>query len=76
TAVDHTAWLGGCVLGGGWLVIGLWNATLLLSGKGFDGLAYFLSLFGAVAVQKNVRDGGDPTRLREPLSVTEEGPET
>ena len=60
----------------GLLVIGLWNATLLLSEKGFYGLAYFLSLFGAVAVQKNVRDVWDPTRLREPLSVTEEGPET
>ncbi|CEL83993.1 conserved hypothetical protein [Klebsiella variicola] len=44
--------------------------------KGFYGLAYFLSLFGAVAVQKNVRDAWDPTRLREPLSVTEEGPES
>lgn len=38
------------------LVVGLWNATLLLSEKGFYGLAFFLSLFGAVAVQKNVRD--------------------
>lgn len=64
------------VIAVGLLVIGLWNATLLLSEKGFYGLAYFLSLFGAVAVQKNVRDVWDPTRLREPLSVTEEGPET
>lgn len=38
------------------LVVGLWNATLLISEKGFYGLAFFLSLFGAVAVQKNVRD--------------------
>ncbi|AWH88353.1 inner membrane protein YiaA [Limnobaculum parvum] len=38
------------------LAIGLWNATLLLSEKGFYGLAFFLSLFGAIAVQKNVRD--------------------
>ena len=38
------------------LVVGLWNASLLLSEKGFYGLAFFLSLFGAVAVQKNVRD--------------------
>ncbi|WP_253927089.1 YiaA/YiaB family inner membrane protein, partial [Shigella sonnei] len=35
-----------------------WNATLLLSEKGFYGLAFFLSLFGAVAVQKNIRDAG------------------
>ncbi len=26
--------------------------------KGFYGLAFFLSLFGAVAVQKNIRDAG------------------
>ncbi|EGD7887017.1 hypothetical protein DOY91_18560, partial [Shigella sonnei] len=37
---------------------GLWNATLLLSEKGFYGLAFFLSLFGAVAVQKNIRNAG------------------
>ncbi|EPB0527704.1 YiaA/YiaB family inner membrane protein, partial [Escherichia coli] len=40
------------------LMVGLWNATLLLSEKGFYGLAFFLSLFGAVAVQKNIRDTG------------------
>ncbi|EDX36667.1 putative membrane protein [Shigella dysenteriae 1012] len=40
------------------LMVGLWNATLLLSEKGFYGLAFFLSLFGAVAVQKNIRDAG------------------
>lgn len=40
------------------LLVGLWNATLLLSEKGFYGLAFFLSLFGAVAVQKNIRDAG------------------
>ncbi len=38
------------------LVIGLWNATLLLSEKGFYGMSYALALFGAVAVQKNTRD--------------------
>lgn len=38
------------------LVIGLWNAPLLLSEKGFYGMAYALALFGAVAVQKNTRD--------------------
>ena len=38
------------------LVVGLWNATLLLSEKGFYGMSYALSLFGAVAVQKNTRD--------------------
>jgi len=38
------------------LLVGLWNATLLLSEKGFYGMAFALSLFGAVAVQKNIRD--------------------
>lgn len=38
------------------LVVGLWNAELWLSEKGFYAMAYALSLFGAVAVQKNTRD--------------------
>lgn len=38
------------------LLIGLWNAQLALSEKGFYGLAYLMSLFAAVAVQKNIRD--------------------
>jgi uncharacterized membrane protein YiaA len=38
------------------LTIGLWNATLAPSEKGFYAMAFLLSLFGGVAVQKNVRD--------------------
>ncbi|MGX7667756.1 inner membrane protein YiaA [Flavobacterium pedocola] len=38
------------------LVIGLWNADLLLSEKGFFGLAFLISLFAAITVQKNTRD--------------------
>lgn len=38
------------------LVIGLWNADLELSEKGFYGLAFVLSMFGAITVQKNTRD--------------------
>jgi len=38
------------------LIIGLWHATLTLSEKGFYGMAFLLSLFGAIAVQKNTRD--------------------
>lgn len=38
------------------LVVGLWNATILPSEKGFYAFAYLLALFGAVAVQKNTRD--------------------
>jgi uncharacterized membrane protein YiaA len=38
------------------LTIGLWNATLLPSEKGFYAFAFLLALFGAIAVQKNIRD--------------------
>jgi uncharacterized membrane protein YiaA len=38
------------------LVVGLWNATLTLSEKGFYGMSFTLSLFAAIAVQKNTRD--------------------
>ena len=38
------------------LCVGLFNADLLLSEKGFFGMAFTLSLFSAVTVQKNVRD--------------------
>jgi len=40
----------------GLLTVGLFNATLASSEKGFYAMAFLLSLFGAVAVQKNVRD--------------------
>jgi len=38
------------------LALGLWNATLMLSEKGFYAMSFMLSLFGAIAVQKNTRD--------------------
>ena len=38
------------------LAAGLWNASMALSEKGFYGMAFVLSLFAAVTVQKNVRD--------------------
>ncbi len=38
------------------LVIGLWNATLLPSEKGFYAFAFLLAIFGAISVQKNTRD--------------------
>lgn len=38
------------------LSVGLWNASMASSEKGFYAMSYVLSLFGAVAVQKNVRD--------------------
>lgn len=38
------------------LTVGLWNATLAASEKGFYAFAFLLSVFGAIAVQKNTRD--------------------
>lgn len=38
------------------LVIGLWNAEILPSEKGYYSFAFLLALFGAIAVQKNIRD--------------------
>jgi len=38
------------------LTIGLWNAELAKSEKGFYAMAFVLSLFAAIAVQKNTRD--------------------
>jgi uncharacterized membrane protein YiaA len=40
------------------LAVGLWNATLQPSEKGFYAMSFVLSLFAVVAVQKNVRDLG------------------
>lgn len=41
------------------LAVGLWNATLAPSEKGFYAMSFILSLFAAVTVQKNVRDSKD-----------------
>lgn len=38
------------------LVIGLWNAQLWGSEKGFYAFSFILALFGVVAIQKNTRD--------------------
>lgn len=49
------------------LTVGLWNASLSASEKGFYAMSFLLGLFAAVTVQKNVRDlaafsaaGGQP----------------
>ena len=57
------------------LTVGLWNATTLTnSEKGFYAMSFILSLFAAVAVQKNVRDvalaeegGGEGINLSKEL---------
>ncbi|MFD0766298.1 inner membrane protein YiaA [Mucilaginibacter lutimaris] len=38
------------------LTIGLWNADITRSEKGFYAMAFCLSMFSAIAVQKNTRD--------------------
>ncbi len=49
------------------LVVGLWNATLEKSEKGFYGMSFLLSLFAAIAVQKNTRDMREIKEDREPF---------
>lgn len=44
------------------LTVGLWNASLTLSEKGFYGMSFILSLFAAIAVQKNTRDSMNTER--------------
>ena len=38
------------------MAVGLWSAPLSLAEKGFYCMAYLLSLFAAITVQKNTRD--------------------
>jgi uncharacterized membrane protein YiaA len=38
------------------LAVGLWNAKMAASEKGLYAIAFVMSMFAAVAVQKNVRD--------------------
>ena len=44
------------------LIVGLWNATILPSEKGFYAFGYLLALFGGIAVQKNTRDNQAASR--------------
>lgn len=62
-----TVYHGLCWLGAGaavvLLTVGLWNAALARSEKGFYAMAFTLAVYASVAVQKNVRDlaaTGDP----------------
>lgn len=55
------------------LSVGLWNATLALSEKGFYAMAFTLSLFAAITVQKNTRDttmsAPKPALQRNPIDT-------
>lgn len=54
------------------LTVGLWNAGMAASEKGFYAMSFVLSLFAAVAVQKNVRDlGGAAFEDEEPRPAQE-----
>lgn len=51
------------------LTVGLWNAQLNASEKGFYAMSFVLSLFASVAVQKNVRDN-QQADVQSPSSAT------
>lgn len=38
------------------LTVGLWNADMIRSEKGFYAMSFVLAIFSAIAVQKNTRD--------------------
>ncbi len=48
------------------LIVGLWNAELLLSEKGFYAISFVLSMYAAIAVQKNIRDMKLATNKQNP----------
>jgi uncharacterized membrane protein YiaA len=52
------------------LTVGLWNATLTASEKGFYAMSFVLSLFASVAVQKNVRDNQQADQTSPPPAPT------
>ena len=52
------------------LVVGLWNADVPLSERGFYGIAFVLSIFAAVAVQKNTRDSKRADQLNIQMKNT------
>jgi uncharacterized membrane protein YiaA len=51
------------------LTIGLWNAELEKSEKGFYAISFVLSLFAAIAVQKNTRDSKKAFEKNEPETI-------
>ena len=58
------------------ITVGLWNAGMSASEKGFYAMSFVLSLFAAVTVQKNVRDldaGAHPDAEEEAREVSGAG---
>ncbi|MEM5433040.1 inner membrane protein YiaA [Cupriavidus oxalaticus] len=59
------------------LCVGLFNATLALSEKGFYAMSFALAMFGAIAVQKNTRDlqAGRPMAFNaDATRIADDGP--
>lgn len=50
------------------LTVGLWNADLEKSEKGFYAMSFVLSMFSAIAVQKNTRDQKSTTSPEAPVT--------
>ena len=40
-------------------LVGLWNAALLMSEKGYYAMCFVLAMYSGVTVQKNIRDNQD-----------------
>jgi uncharacterized membrane protein YiaA len=51
----------------GLFVNGLFNVNITLSERGFYGMAMLLTLFGAIAIQKNTRDIAAPVQQATPV---------
>lgn len=54
------------------LTVGLWNAALTKSEKGFYAMSFVLSVFSVIAVQKNTRDAKVAERKDEPQKPHQE----
>jgi uncharacterized membrane protein YiaA len=54
------------------LVVGLWNATLERSEKGFYAMSFTLSIFASIAVQKNTRDLQLAERAEENTTIAKQ----
>lgn len=55
------------------LTVGLWNANLEKSEKGFYAMSFVLSMFSAIAVQKNTRDMRLSEKPFETKEICKEG---
>ncbi len=56
------------------LTVGLWNADIERSEKGFYAISFVLSMFSAIAVQKNTRDLKAANDREQPASHSKPAP--